>query len=104
MAVPCRDVAVMDEGALGTYASSEWAERQFCRHCGTSLFWRMRGDKSGHVAVSFQSFDDLPPVQFVKEIFIDEKPALYSFAGYRRLKTGAEVIAEFEATQNEGAE
>jgi len=36
---------------------------------------------------------------FAEEIFIDEKPALYAFAGERSRKTGAQVIAEFAAKQ-----
>lgn len=99
MSVPCNDLRIENERALGRYVSSEWAERLFCRECGTSLFWRLQGDDSGHVAVSYQSFDTPPPVAFAEEIFIDEKPALYAFAGQRPRLTGAEVVARFEAQQ-----
>lgn len=99
MSVPCNALEIENQGALGRYASSEWAERLFCKDCGTSLFWRLQGDDSGHVAVAFQSIDDLPTVSFAEEIFIDEKPSLYEFAGERSRKTGAEVIAAFEAQQ-----
>ena len=58
MAVPCAGVSVEDEAQLGSYDSSDWAKRQFCRTCGTSLFWRLR-EGDGHVAVAFQAFDDL---------------------------------------------
>jgi len=30
---------------LTWFASSETAERGFCRRCGSSLFWRRRGNK-----------------------------------------------------------
>jgi hypothetical protein len=102
MSVPCNGLDVGNRGALGRYVSSEWAERLFCKECGTSLFWRFRDDESGHVAIAYQSFDDLPQVTFAEEIFIDEKPALYDFAGERSRKTGAEVMAAFEAQQQEG--
>ncbi|GAU84871.1 GFA family protein [Bosea sp. BIWAKO-01] len=98
MAVPCTGVTVDDDAALGIYPSSDWGERVFCRTCGSSLFWRLRGGE-GHVAVSMQSFDDLSPFAFTEEIFIDEKPALYAFAGERPRKTGAQVVAEFAAKQ-----
>ncbi|WP_439498985.1 GFA family protein [Bosea sp. (in: a-proteobacteria)] len=97
MSVSCNELVIEDERALGRYVSSEWAERQFCRECGASLFWRLQGDESGHVAIAFQSFDDVTPFPFVEEIFIDEKPGAYAFAGDRPRKTGAEVIAAFEA-------
>jgi hypothetical protein len=97
MSVPCNSVEIEDESELGRYVSSDWAERQFCKRCGTSLFWRLREGGDGHVAVSYQSFDDVTPFFFAEEIFIDEKPAAYAFAGERPRKTGAEVIAAFEA-------
>ncbi|MFC7400372.1 GFA family protein [Chelatococcus sp. GCM10030263] len=98
MTVPCAKVTMADESAVKVYASSDWGERVFCGTCGSSLFWRVRG-KSDHVAVSVQSFDDMSPFVFAEEIFIDEKPALYNFAGERPRKTGAEVMAEFAAKQ-----
>lgn len=98
MTVPCTDVAVADEAHLGVYHSSEWGERVFCRNCGTSLFWRQRSGE-GHVAVAFPSLDNAPGLAFAEEIFIDEKPELYAFAGERRRKTGEQVVAEFFAAQ-----
>ena len=104
MSVPCNELDVENENVLGRYASSDWAERLFCKDCGSSLFWRMPSDKSGHVAVAFQSFDDTSSFTFVAEIFIDEKPALYAFAGERPRLTGKEVMARFEAQQESGHE
>jgi hypothetical protein len=98
MAVPCSDVAIENETELGTYESSDWALRQFCKRCGSSLFWRLR-EGQDHVAVAFQSFDDTSGLNFVAEIFVDEKPALYDFAGERPRLTGAEVMARFAAQQ-----
>ena len=91
---------VEGEGELGLYPSSEWAERGFCRKCGSSLFWR--GIEDGHVAVSMQAFDDPTRFSFAEEIFIDEKPATYSFANQTRKMTGAEVIAAYAAKQEAG--
>jgi hypothetical protein len=101
LTVPCRDLRVADESALGCYKSSDFAERLFCRTCGSSMFWRMQ-NSDGHVAVSFQSFDDQSELTFAEEIFIDEKPDHYAFAGSRPRRTGAEVIAAFQAQQGDG--
>lgn len=103
MAVPCVGVSVADEQALGVYPSSEWGERVFCKTCGSSLFWRLRQGGDGHVAVAFQAFDEQPPFAFVAEIYIDEKPALYAFAGDRPRLTGAEFLARIEAQQKAGS-
>ena len=88
-----------DEQALGVYPSSDWGERVFCKTCGSSLFWRLREGGDGHVAVAFQSFDDQSSFDFVAEIFIDEKPALYAFAGERPRLTGDEFLARVAAKQ-----
>ncbi len=98
MAVSARDMEIADDTSLGVYTSSEWAERGFCAKCGTSLFWRMT-EGGDFLAVSFQSLDDTSGFSFETEIYIDEKPDLYSFAGERTRKTGAEVVAEFGGGQ-----
>ena len=36
-------VKVADSAQLGVYRSSEWAERCFCKKCGTALFYRLVG-------------------------------------------------------------
>ena len=36
-------VQVADETNLGAYRSSEWAERCFCKKCGSVLFYRLVG-------------------------------------------------------------
>lgn len=92
LSIECEDLEVADPGAVGVYASSDWAERRFCKTCGSSLFWVM---KDGGTAVSIQAFDDPSAFTFADEIFIDSKPANYDFAGDRPRLTGAEVFAKF---------
>src|SRR5262245_34345830 len=49
-------VQVKDPSQLGVYQSSEWAERCFCKRCGTPLFYRLVG--KDFYAVSVEAFDD----------------------------------------------
>ncbi len=98
MSVPCVELSIEDERQLKSYVSSDWAMRQFCGNCGSSLFWQLR-EGGDHVAVSMQSLDDTSSFTFHEEIFIDEKPAHYAFAGDRPRLTGEEVIARFQAQQ-----
>lgn len=74
------------------YRSSDWAERAFCRECGTHLFY-FYAPKSGY---SFGAglFDGADGFELAEEIFIDEKPAYYDFAGDRERLTGPEVLAK----------
>lgn len=85
---------------IGVYKSSEWGERAFCKACGTSLYWRLSG--ADQYALSAGTLDDQTGLQFVAEIFIDEKPAYYAFANETQKMTGAEVMAAFKASGNAG--
>ena len=94
LGVDCGDsVEVTGAQALTAYESSDWAERQFCRTCGASLFWRLKS--GGMTVVSAQAFDDPSVFAFASEIYVDAKPDNYAFAGDRVRLTGAEVEARF---------
>lgn len=82
---------VADPSTLRTYASSPWAERVFCGVCGSNLFYRFQ-DGSMQM-VNAGALDDLSDAVFPLEIFIDDKPSFYAFAGDRKRITGAEVMA-----------
>ncbi|MCP5075831.1 MAG: GFA family protein [Rhodobacteraceae bacterium] len=82
---------------ITTYASSEWAERGFCKTCGSSLYYRVTapGSHNGTYHMGLGTFDDPSRVNLTGEIFIDEKPQGYAFAGDTHKMTGAEVFAMF---------
>ncbi len=85
------------EEHITVYPSSDWAERGFCKHCGTNLFYRL---KSGEMhAVSVGLFGDTQDWAFEQQIFIDEKPAYYAFANQTGELTGAEVFAQFAPSE-----
>lgn len=78
---------------ISTFASSEWAERGFCRECGTHLFYRLK--EPGYYAVPVGLFDDGDGWTFDAQIFIDQKPPFYSFAEKTKDLTGPEVFAQY---------
>ena len=71
-----------------TYPSSEWAERGFCSHCGTHLFYRLI--KGEFYAVPVGVFQEGGEWPFALQAFIDQKPGNYQFANATREMTGAE--------------
>lgn len=85
------------EGAehVGVYGSSDWAERGFCRNCGTHLFYRLKN--LVHYALPAGLIDGELPWELKKQIFIDAKPGYYEFANNTRNLTGAEAFEEFGA-------
>ncbi|MDR1074874.1 MAG: GFA family protein [Xanthomonadaceae bacterium] len=76
---------------IAVYASSPWAERGFCRQCGTHLFYRLTGH--GQHFIPAGVFDDIPGVTFEHQIFIDRKPPYYEFANGTQNLTEADVQA-----------
>ncbi|MGV6821181.1 MAG: GFA family protein [Parvularcula sp.] len=99
MSVQCDSLTFKDGAPVGVYASSDWGQRLFCTQCGSTLAWQSK-DLS-HNAVSVQSLEEPSAFEFVSEIFIDEKPDCYAFAGHRKTMTGAEVMAAFASAESE---
>lgn len=86
-------VSLEGEDHVSVYGSSDWAERGFCKRCGTHLFYRLKGEP--HYALPVGLLDDGPDWDFKAEIYIDEKPDFYAFANETRQMTGKEVLEEF---------
>ena len=95
LAVDCgTDVRIENEAGVAIYPSSAWAERGFCRQCGTHLFYRFKERASYFVPVGV--FGDAAPWKLEHQIFIDEKPGFYAFANPTTNMTGAQVFAQFQ--------
>ena len=93
LAVDCgTDVKFTGEEYISTYDSSEWAERAFCKKCGTSLFYKLKETRQ-HI-VSSEIFNE-NNLNFDHQIFVDDKPDYYDFANKTKNMTGAEVMAAF---------
>ena len=90
-AAQCAGVTFAGHDQLGRYASSQWAERGFCKQCGTTLFYFLRPTQTYFMSVG--AFDDPTPFRLVREIFIDRKPGGYAFAGDHERWTEAETFA-----------
>lgn len=99
LAVDCgSDVTFLGKENISIFDSSEWAERGFCSKCGSHLFYRLKAQNLYIVPVGL--FDHCVTLIFDHQIFIEEKPAFYSFSNKTKDMTGAEVFAQF-ATPSE---
>ena len=94
----CESLEVSDPQAVTVYDSSEWAQRAFCRHCGTHLYYRLKGKEMYFVPAGF--FPGLTDVPFTEEIFIDDKPPYYAFANETGKLTGEEVFRRYASAMN----
>ena len=90
-AINVATVKFENEDNLTRFQSSEWAERGFCRVCGSNIFYRVLADSSYDMCLG--SFDDKSGFELQREIFIDRKPDCYAFAGDHKRLTEAETMA-----------
>ncbi len=92
-------IKIEDETHLGVYRSSEWAERAFCKKCGTPLYYHLLG--KDFYEISAETLDDKSGLVLDTEIFVDEKPPYYHFANATKKMTGAEIIADIQSKMQE---
>ena len=90
------DIAFAYDDTLTWYDSSDWARRGFCSVCGSSLFYKLN-DQPEHWAIAAGCLDLPDGVRMQHEIFVDEKPGYYAFAGDHPRLTGEETMAAFKA-------
>ncbi len=77
MAVAVGSVTFEGEENISRYSSSDWAERGFCRQCGSNLFYLLKPDRYMMWTGAF----DEQPFHLDGEIFCADKPPWYDFAG-----------------------
>lgn len=65
----------LEKDDLGWYDSTDLAIRGFCKNCGSTLFWRLKGREEWHISAS--SFDDPIPVKLTNHIFVTERGSFY---------------------------
>ena len=78
------------------FDSSDWAQRGFCAECGANLFYYLKGADSYHMWVG--AFHDQTPFRLTGEIYIEDKPEGYDFAGDHPRMTEKEFMASMSAS------
>lgn len=99
-ALHCEEAPCIDGlDQVTVFATSEWAERGFCRRCGTHLFYRLRD--GGFHAVPAGLFGDADDLVLEEQVFIDRQPGYYAFANQTRTLTEAQVFTLFGASTDD---
>lgn len=92
-AIDCENVEIDGREHITNYRSSDWAERGFCRHCGTHLYYRFVAN--GSLAAPAGLFQDVRGLELTSQIFIDRKPGYYALANRTPTLTEDEVIERY---------
>ncbi|MEO0913001.1 MAG: GFA family protein [Pseudomonadota bacterium] len=87
-------VTFAGEENITVYKSSEWAERAFCKICGSPVYYRItaEGPMHGAYAMEAGTLDSRDGLPLAKEIFVDQKPDGYAFAGDHPRMTEREFL------------
>jgi hypothetical protein len=94
MEIDCgNEVEFTGEQNISLFQSSDWAERGFCKHCGTHLFYRLKSEQLHMMPVGL--FEDDSNFKFTQQVFIDQKPDYYEFANKTECLTGKELFAMY---------
>ena len=88
-----QDVEIEGKEHIATYRSSDWAERAFCKTCGSNLYYRIVAADDYILCAGI--LDDPAGFVMTDQVFIDDKPAFYDFANDTKTMTGAEVFAMY---------
>lgn len=92
------DVSMDGEESITTYSSSSWADRGFCKQCGSHLFYRLK--ESGQYFMAAGLFSNIDFI-FDHQVFIDEKPTYYCFSNKTIDMTGAEAFAQYGSSNKD---
>jgi hypothetical protein len=93
--VDATKVTFEGEEQIGRYTSSNWAERGFCKACGTTLFYFLK--PASRYSLSIGLFDEAALFRLTEEIYIDHKPDSYALVGDHPRLTEKEVLAKYGA-------
>ena len=92
MGVPTTSFEVTT-GSVATVKSSAWAERGFCRECGSNIYYFAAAQ--GHPSVALGSLDDTTGLQPRIQFYVDKRPSGFELAAETREMTEAECVAFF---------
>jgi hypothetical protein len=93
MEITCQNVAFKGEEHIGIIRSSEWAERGFCKECGSNLFCHLIDNSDYQISAGL--LDDQTKLQMSLQVYTDEKPDYYTLANKTKTMTADEVFEAF---------
>ncbi|MGB5330725.1 MAG: GFA family protein [Gammaproteobacteria bacterium] len=87
------DVSFLGGEKISIYSSSDWAERGFCKLCGSHLFYRLK--ENMHHFIPAGLFEDQNQFVLERQSYIDKKPSYYSFSNSTHDMTEAEMLEKY---------
>lgn len=87
---------IEQEDKVKWYKSSDYAERGFCKNCGSNMFFRVTEPAMGdYQGVSLGMLDDKTGYEIDSHIFVDKNPGYYEFSDNAPRLTEEEFLKQF---------
>ncbi len=94
MAFGCgENIEIEGREHMTTFNSSAWAERTFCKECGTHLYYRVKASNDHRVLLGLFKDSVLPKFEY--QYFIDKKSDNFSFSDETTDLTEKEILEYF---------
>jgi hypothetical protein len=81
------------EENIKIFNSSDWAERGFCKECGSNLFYKLKQPLQYMILPGI--LDGIDDYSFDHQVFIEEKPSWYEFSNKTHNMTGKELFDKY---------
>ncbi|WP_339353447.1 GFA family protein [Xenorhabdus sp. Sc-CR9] len=97
LSVDCKDDLEI-EGAenILRYSSSDWAERAFCKKCGTHLFYHLHYPSTYYVPIALFENNTNNKSKLFRQIYVDSKPKYYNFVEKTPMLTEQDILNLFK--------
>ena len=95
-------INVAGEENIATYESSPWAQRAFCKKCGSNLWYKVTAEnhEGDNIYVPIGLLDETDDVSLQSEIFVDYKTKAYDIPESIEKLTEAQVLAQFASPED----
>ncbi|MDR7124177.1 GFA family protein [Pseudotabrizicola sp. 4114] len=95
--VPTGNIGWQGAEHIATLQSSDWARRAWCARCGSGLYYMVtaEGPHFGNTEIPIGLLDDANGLTMQSEIFFDQKPDCFAYAGETQKLSRAETLAMF---------
>lgn len=87
-------VSIEHRDNITHYSSSDWAQRGFCKTCGTHLYYHLKGTQQYYLSAGLFEHAKF---ELKSQIFIDKKACYYELANQTPQYTEAEFLAMMNA-------
>lgn len=85
---------------IAVFRSSDWAERAFCKRCGTGLYYRFLPKDS--YAISAGLLEEPQDLSRTLDVYVEDRMPWCTLSGASQEMTRDTFLASYEISDNEG--